>query len=65
MWDVLAEFDPDRIPGWEIVHIESEFSKLFDGRTVDMVNPRYLNRRLKDRILASAEVQFEAPHAEG
>jgi hypothetical protein len=26
---------------------------------VDMVRPKYLNRRLRDRVLASAEVQYE------
>ena len=28
------------------------------GRRVDLVNPKYLNRRLKDRVLAEAEVQY-------
>lgn len=61
--DVLVEFEPGHTPGWEIVDIETALSFLFHGRKVDMVNPKYLNRRLKDRILASAEVQYEAPHA--
>lgn len=61
--DVLVEFQPGRTPGWEIIDIEDELSALFGGRKIDMVNPRYLNHRLKDRILASAVVQYEAPHA--
>ena len=63
--DVLVEFEPGHTPGWEIVSIQEELSRLFGGRRVDMVNPKYLNRRLRDRILASAELQYEAPDAEG
>jgi uncharacterized protein len=57
--DVLVEFQPDKIVGWEIIDIEDEFSQLFGGYKVDMVNPKYLHHRLKDRILASAQVVYE------
>ncbi len=63
--DVLVEFETGRTPGWEIVDIEAELSGLFGGRKVDMVNPKYLNSRLKDRVLASARPLYEAPDAEG
>lgn len=53
--DMLVEFAPEHIPGLEIVDIEQELSALFSGRRVDLVNPNYLNRRLKDRVLAEAE----------
>lgn len=56
--DVLIEFTPGHTPGLEIVDIEEEFSALLGGRKVDLVNPRYLNRRLKRRVLESAEVQY-------
>jgi predicted nucleotidyltransferase len=58
--DMLVEFEPEAQPGWEIVDIQREFSLFFDGRSVDFVNPKYLNRRLKDRVLASAEVVYAA-----
>ena len=58
--DMLVEFTPEAQPGWEIVDIQREFSLFFNGRTVDFVNPKYLNRRLKDRVLASAEVVYAA-----
>ncbi len=58
--DVLVEFEPDHIPGWEIIDIQDELSDLFGRRKVDMVNPKYLNRRLKNRILGTAVVQYEA-----
>jgi len=56
--DVLVEFAPGHTPGLEIVDIEQELSRLLGGHKVDMVNPKYLNRRLKDRVLATAEVQY-------
>lgn len=57
--DVLVEFRPGTVIGWEIIEIEDELSELFGGRKVDLVNPKYLNPRLKDRILKSAQVQYE------
>ena len=57
---MLVEFTPGAQPGWEIVDIQSEFSAFFGGRPVDFVNPKYLNRRLRDRVLASAEVVYAA-----
>jgi predicted nucleotidyltransferase len=58
--DMLVEFTPEAQPGWEIVDIQSEFSAFFGGRQVDFVNPKYLNRRLRERVLASAEVVYAA-----
>ena len=56
--DVLVEFAPGHTPGLSIVDVEDELSRLLGGRWVDLANPRYLNRRLKDRVLAEAEVQY-------
>ena len=56
--DVLVEFAEGHTPGLEIVDIEEELSALLGGRRVDMVNPKYLNRRLRDRILESQVVQY-------
>lgn len=61
--DMLIEFQAGHIPGWEIVDIEQDFSRLFCGRKVDILNPKYLNRHLKARILQSAVMQYEASHA--
>lgn len=58
--DVLVEFEPGTIVGFRIFDIESELSQLLGGRKVDLVNPKYFNPRLRDRILASAEVQYAA-----
>jgi len=56
--DVLLEFKPGHTVGFGIFRIEEELSRLFGGRRVDIVNPKYLNRHLRDRILASAEEQY-------
>ncbi|MBI5488126.1 MAG: nucleotidyltransferase family protein [Deltaproteobacteria bacterium] len=56
--DVLVEFEPGHTPGLRIIEIEQELSALFGGRRIDMANPRFLNRRLRDRILAEARVQY-------
>ena len=56
--DILVEFAPGHTPGWEIVDIEEELSRLLGGRKIDMANPKYINRRIKDRVLAEAEVQY-------
>jgi len=56
--DVLVEFQPGHTPGWEIIDLEEELAGLFGGRRVDLVNPKYLNHRLRDTILNSAVVQY-------
>lgn len=56
--DVLVEFEPDRVVGFEVLDMEEELSQLFGGHKVDIVSEKYLNRRLRDRILASAEAQY-------
>lgn len=61
--DMLVEFEAGYSPGWDIVDIELEFSELFGGRKIDMVNPKFLNRHLKKRVLGDAVLQYEADDA--
>lgn len=56
--DLLIEFASGHTPGWDIIDIEEDLSSLFGGRNVDVVNPKYLNSRLRDRVLAEAEVLY-------
>jgi hypothetical protein len=56
--DVLVEFEPGHAVGFGIIDIEEELSRLFGGHRVDMVREKYLNPRLRGRILASAKVQY-------
>jgi uncharacterized protein len=56
--DVLVEFEPGHTPGLEVIDIEQELSQLCGGRRIDMVNPKYLNRWVKDEVLATAEPAY-------
>ena len=58
--DVLVEFEPDYVVGLRIIEIEDELSALLGGHKVDLVSEKYLNRRLRDRILRSSQVQYAA-----
>lgn len=58
--DLLIEFEPGYSPGWDIIHVENDLSRLFGGRTIDIVNPKFLNPRLRQRILDSAVLEYEA-----
>ena len=55
--DVLYEFEEGHAPSWDIVSIEEELSQLL-GRRVDFVPAKYLNHRIRDRVLAEAEVLY-------
>jgi uncharacterized protein len=48
----LVEFEPD------LHGLEEELSSLLGGRRVDLVTERFLNRRIRERVLAGAEVQY-------
>jgi len=56
--DVLVEFEPDHVVGLKIIEMERELSDLFDGRKVDIVSEKYLNRRIRDTVLAEAETEY-------
>lgn len=57
--DVLVEFEPSHGPGFiGLMKMEKEFSLLLGGRKVDLVTKRFLNRRIRDRVLADAEIQY-------
>jgi len=56
--DVLVEFQPNVTVGLRFFDIQDELSRLLGGRRVDLVRTKYLNRRLRERILAKAETQY-------
>ena len=55
--DVLVTFEPGQVIGLRIVDIEEELGQLL-GRRVDLVSEKYLNPRIRNRVLTSAEVQY-------
>ena len=58
--DILVEFEPGHTPGLALIRIEDELSELLGGRRVDLVIEEALNRRLRKRILSSAEIRYAA-----
>jgi predicted nucleotidyltransferase len=56
--DVLVEFEPGYVLGFRVFRLEEQLSALFGGHRVDVVNRKFLNHRLRDRVLASAETQY-------
>ena len=57
--DVLVEFEPRKGPGYfELAGMEMELSGLL-GRKVDLRRPGEVDRYFRDRVLASAVVQYE------
>jgi len=49
--DVLVEFDPDRVPGWEFFSLGDELAVIMQ-RAVDVVTPKSLHRLMRDAVLA-------------
>jgi predicted nucleotidyltransferase len=56
--DVLVVFDPDHIPGFALIRMQDELSEILGGRKVDLVTPKFLNRRIRDQIESEAMVQY-------
>ncbi|GEM_PF-181146 len=55
--DVLVEFEPGNVPGFAIIEMESELSKLV-GRKVDIRTPGDLSRYFRDRVVKEARVEY-------
>jgi len=58
--DVLVEFEPGHTSGLAFIDVQDELSELLGGRQVDLVTPKFLNHRIKDRVLKEARAAFEA-----
>ena len=59
--DMLVEFELGFTPSFFKLHqIQEELSQLFDGRTIDLVTVKSLNYRIRERVLATAEVCYVA-----
>ncbi|WP_454714107.1 nucleotidyltransferase family protein [Caulobacter segnis] len=48
--DVLVEFDPKRVPGWEFFTLGDELATIMH-RPVDVVTPKSLHRLMRDEVL--------------
>ena len=57
--DVLVEFEPEHVPGFlGLYDMEQQLSGLVGGAHIDLVTEKFLNRRIRERVLAEAEVQY-------
>lgn len=57
--DVLVEFEPDHVPGLAFFGMEIELSEIL-GRRVDLNTRSFLSPLFRDRVMAEAEVMYEA-----
>ncbi len=57
--DVLVEFEPGYVPGFAIVAMEDELSRLL-GRKIDMRTPGDLSQYFRQRVVKEAKVYYEA-----
>jgi predicted nucleotidyltransferase/DNA-binding transcriptional ArsR family regulator len=55
--DVLVEFAPGHVPGFGIVYIENELSRLI-GRKADLRTAGDLSRYFRDRVVHEARVEY-------
>jgi len=56
--DVLVEFEPGQVPGWEFFDMEVELSHIL-GRKADLNTPGFLSRFFRQRVLAEAEIHYD------
>jgi predicted nucleotidyltransferase len=57
--DVLVEFEPEHVPGWEFCSMQRELSEIL-GRQVDLNTAGFLSPYFRDEVLAEAENQYVA-----
>lgn len=55
--DVLVEFEPGHVPGFGIIDIENELSRLL-GRKVDLRTPNDLSRYFREQVVREARVEY-------
>ena len=57
--DVLVEFAPRHTPSFVDLHyLERELSELLGHHRLDLVTQKFLNHRIRDSVLAEAEVIY-------
>jgi predicted nucleotidyltransferase len=55
--DVLVEFEEGYTPGLSFFSMQEELSTIL-GRKADLCTPKFLSRYIRDRVQATAEVQY-------
>ena len=62
--DILVEFEPGARTGLRFFAMQDELSAIL-GRKVDLNTPGFLSRHFRDRVLAEAQMQYDATSGEG
>lgn len=57
--DILVEFDPAHVPGWDFFAMQDELAALL-GRRVDLNTPGFLSRYFRDEVQAQAVPLYDA-----
>jgi predicted nucleotidyltransferase len=58
--DLLVDYDPGYTPTFSnLVGLEQELSKLFDGRPIDLARPQDVHWFIRRSVLASARTVYE------
>lgn len=57
--DVLVEFEPGHVPGLSFFPMQEELAEML-GHEVDLHTPASLSKYFRDRVLAEAQVQYDA-----
>jgi predicted nucleotidyltransferase len=57
--DVMVEFLPDVVHGWEYFRLERELAEVF-GRPVDLATKKWMKPRVKARVLPEAHLVYAA-----
>lgn len=58
--DVLVEFQPGHVPGLDFLSMERELSGFLQSRRIDLVTPKFLNVRIREKVLREAESLYVA-----
>ena len=56
--DVLVDFEPGHVPGFDFFLIEAELSKLM-GRNVDLQTTNFLSSEIRKTALSEAVIAYE------
>ncbi len=56
--NVLVEFEPGKTPGFAFITMQDELSEILGGRQVDLVTPKFLNHRIRERVEKEARVAY-------
>ena len=59
MWMYSWILPRDKPPGLALIDMQDELSALLENRQVDLVTEKFLNRRIRQSVLASAVVLYE------